>query len=89
MLRTIHMSSQVLHASVLIALPFLQTQNLQLQAGLRQQVGDVPAAPAEPEASASVLAEAGSLSACMNSVLRISRCASSVLKPVSPRVPDQ
>ena len=65
MLRTIHMSSQVLHASVLIALPFLQTHNLQVQAGLRLQVGDVPAAPEEPEAAASVLAEVGVLSACI------------------------
>ena len=89
MVRVSKMSSQVLDAVVLIAFAFLKKHKLQLPAGLRQQVGDVPAAPAEPEAAASVLAEAGSLSACMNSVLRISQCASSVLKPVSPRVPDQ
>ena len=93
MIRVSKMSSQVLYAFVVISFSFLETHQLyiyiQFHAGLRQQVRDVPAAPAEPEAAASVLAEAGSLSACMNSVLRISQCASSVLKPVSPRAPDQ
>jgi hypothetical protein len=63
------MSSQVLDAVVVISFAFLETHQLyiyiQLQAGLRQQVRDVPAAPAEPEAAASVLAEVGVLSACI------------------------
>ena len=64
MLRVSQMSSQVLDAVVLIIFAFLNMHKL-LPAGLCQQACDVPAAPAEQEAAASVLAEVGSLSACM------------------------
>ena len=47
----------------------------QLSAGLCQQVGDMPAAPAEPEAAASVPAEVGSLYDCLNRMLRASHIA--------------
>jgi len=75
MLRVGHSANQLLEVVVIPACAVSKTKQSQLPCGLCQQVGDMPAALAEPDVTASVPAEVGSLYVCLSRMLRVSHTA--------------